>query len=228
MRNKHTNCDLHKDIKTITQTIFDDKANLYMNEDKISEFLDHKNKEMGSYEIQLRHEKLQYSVKFAKLCISNQLKALMIVITDISARLKHQETMISEKMKTIMICSISHEIRSPLNQINGCLSLLQPTLQRPEQLKFIKIANSSSEILRMKIDDILNYYEVETKTFKPNFTNFDIRENWKLLESLFLQVMNVNLVKLRFFVDSSTPKYIYHDISRIRGILANFIGMNFY
>ena len=137
LKNKHSNDDLQTDVDRVAKTIFDNKTELYKDDGKVAEFLESKNKEMGSYEVKIQNEKLQYSVKFSKLCISDQLKALMIVITDISDRLKHQETIISEKMKTIMIWSISHEIRSPLNQINGCLSLLQPTLHKPEQLKFI-------------------------------------------------------------------------------------------
>lgn len=67
-----------------------------------------------------------------------------------------------------MLCSLSHELRSPLNQINGVLSLIQPTLKNDEQQKLLKIANSSTEMLKIKINDMLDYYEIETKGFKPD------------------------------------------------------------
>lgn len=88
----------------------------------------------------------------------------------------------------------------------------------------MKIANSSAELLRVKIDDILSYYEVETKTFKPSFSVFNVRHNCLMLESLFLPLVNSNKVKLRFFVEESTPKYVVHDSGRIRGIMINLIG----
>lgn len=49
---------------------------------------------------------------------------------------------------------------------------------------------------------------METNTFKPCYTNFDIRANCQMLDSLFYPVRNVNAVKLQFFVDKQTPKYV--------------------
>ena len=65
-----------------------------------------------------------------------------------------------------MLWSISHELRSPVNQINGVLTLLLPTLSTPEQRNLIRIANSSTELLKLKVDDMLDFYEVETNNFK--------------------------------------------------------------
>lgn len=127
-------------------------------------------------------------------------------------------------MKTIMLCSISHELRSPVNQINGMLSLLQPTLKTSEQQRLLKIANSSNEILRIKISDMLDYYEIETKNFKTEIIKFNPREHLKFLESLFVSLIDKKNVKLYFFVHKQTPKYIYHDSKRIIQILVNLLS----
>lgn len=148
----------------------------------------------------------------------------MVVINDISDRMKHREAIVSEKMKTIMICSISHELRSPLNQINGMISLIEPELTKPEHQEYIRIANSALELLRLKIEDIMSYYEVETNTFKATTTELNIRMSCLMLESLFQPMINTNLIKLRFFVESSVPNVIHHDANRIRGILVTFLS----
>ena len=182
------------------------------------------NSNVNHYEIELDNEVAQYEIKYAQITALKESKALMIVFNDISETMKYRDAQVSEQMKTIMLWSISHELRSPLNQINGILSLIQPTLKKPEQLKYIKIANSSSELLRLKIDDILNYYEIETKTFKTEESAFNIRHNCMMLESLFMPIINSNMVKLRFFVEETIPEYISHDTSRIRGIMVNLIS----
>ena len=99
----------------------------------------------------------------------------MIVLNDISERIDLKASKISEKMKTIMFCSISHELRSPLNHISGVHSLLKSKLATDEQRGLMKIAESSTEMLKIKIDDILDFYEVESGDFIVEKIQFDVR-----------------------------------------------------
>lgn len=89
----------------------------------------------------------------------------MVVLNDISEKIHLRASKISEKVKTIMFCSISHELRSPLNHISGIHSLIKSKLTTSEQQQLLKIAESSTELLKIKIDDILDFYEVETSNF---------------------------------------------------------------
>jgi signal transduction histidine kinase len=166
----------------------------------------------------------EYSIKIAPITFTNNQKSLLIVFNDVSEKLRLKESKISDWMKTIMLWSISHELRSPVNQINGMLSLLQPTLKTSEQQRLLKIANSSNEILRIKISDMLDYYEIETKSFKTEIVKFNPREHLKFLESLFVCLIDKKNVKLYFFVHKQTPKYIYHDSKRIIQILVNLLS----
>ena len=102
-------------------------------------------------------------------------QAVMIVLNDISEKIILKASKISERVKTIMFCSISHELRSPLNHISGMHSLLKSKLATQEQQDLMQIAESSTELLRIKIDDILDYYEVETSNFSIQKMQFDVR-----------------------------------------------------
>ena len=181
---------LQDEIESIFCSLFCPSSEIYDQEDLTADFLDNKNDELNEYEITTKSGRFEFCIKYAKLCVTQETQALMIVINDLSENIKHRETQVSERMKTIMLWSLSHEIRSPLHQVNGMLSLIQPKLKDPEQLKYIKIANSSSELLRLKIEDILCYYEVETKTFKKCHSQFNVRYNWLILESLFMPLIN--------------------------------------
>ena len=113
---------------------------------------------------------------------------VMIVLNDNSEKVDLKASKISEKVKTIMFWSISHELRSPLNHITGIHSILKSKLDTKEQKGLMRIAESSTEILKMKIDDILDFYEVETGDFLIQKVMFDVRNqcirswNWRFLD----------------------------------------------
>ena len=148
----------------------------------------------------------------------------MIILNDISERIDLKASQVSEKMKTIMFWSISHELRSPLNHITGIQSLLKTKLATEEQRNLIKIAESSTEVLKIKIDDILDFYEVESGDFIIEKLQFDVRNQCKELETVFLPLMNEKRTKLLFYVNEQTPKLITHDACRIHKILVNLIS----
>ena len=88
----------------------------------------------------------------------------------------------------------------------------------------MRIAESSTEILKMKIDDILDFYEVESGNFAVREMKFDVRNQCKELESIFLPLMNEKRTDLKFFVNEQTPKLVVHDACRIHKILVNLIS----
>ena len=148
---------------------------------------------------------------------------VMIVLNDNSEKVDLKASKISEKVKTIMFWSISHELRSPLNHITGIHSILKSKLDTKEQKGLMRIAESSTEILKMKIDDILDFYEVETGDFLIQKVMFDVRNQCRELETVFLPLMNEKRTKLMFYVSEFTPKLITHDAWRIHKILVNLI-----
>ena len=195
-------------------------------ESEVENLISKHNNSFNEYEVKDANKRTikEFSIKFAPISVASEEKAIMIVFNDISERTRLKETRISDYMKTIMLCSISHELRSPVNQINGVLSLIQPTLKTVEQQRLLKIANCSTEMLRIKINDMLDYYEIETKGFKPDIVKFYPREQLKFLESLFVSLIDKKNVKLYFFVHQQTPKYVYHDSKRIMQILVNLLS----
>ncbi|MCK9426048.1 MAG: PAS domain S-box protein [Ignavibacteriaceae bacterium] len=74
----------------------------------------------------------------------------------------------SNKLKDSFIANISHEIRTPLNGILGMTSIIKeiysPNINGDEVEYFTAINKSSERIIRT-IDLILNYSQLETRTF---------------------------------------------------------------
>jgi signal transduction histidine kinase len=79
-------------------------------------------------------------------------------------------------------------------------------------------------MMRIKINDMLDYYEIETNGFRPDIQAFNPREQLKFLESLFSSLIDKKNVKMYFFIHEQTPNYIFHDSKRIMQILVNLLS----
>ena len=191
-----------------------------------SDFLASIKKSHSNFEI--RNSNLEvvrvFWISFSPLFINSKNDNLIVLIKDLTDEVKDITHKISENVKTIMFCTLSHEFRSPLNHINGVFSLMKNEFITSEQLVFLKIAESSIELLRLKIDDMLDFYELETNNFQQEKVKFDVRNQWRELESLFMPLIDKSLIKIYFFVSKTTPKFIVHDAERIHQILVNLIG----
>ena len=192
----------------------------------MDDFMIHENLDFNEYEIKNLHGKQisEFSAKFSAFNFSAEEKSIMIVINDISERARLRESKISEMLKTIMLWSISHELRTPVNQINGALTLILPTLATSEQRNLIRIANSSTELLKSKVDDMLDFYEVETGNFKSELIKFHPKLLLDHLRSIFSPITDKNSIKLHFYLHENTPDTIVHDLPRIKQILINLIS----
>jgi signal transduction histidine kinase len=192
----------------------------------VDNFIHKENIDFNEYEIKDKrgNQIAEFNVKFSAFKFTPDDKSVMVVINDISERAKLRESKISEMLKTIMLCSISHELRSPVNQINGALTLLLPTLSTNKQKDLLKIANSSTELLKLKINDMLDFYEVETNNFKAEKKFFKPTKLFSYIKKVFFPMFDKNCQKLYFQIHEGTPELIYHDMERIRQVLINFIS----
>ena len=154
---------LKDEIEYIYETIYSSSDNLHIDQknscslNQLSNSAHHSSPNEYEVRDKLGNIIQEFNVKFSQIKISDYDNVLMIVLNDISEKARVKEAKLSEKLKTVMLCSISHELRSPANQINGVLSLLKPTLTSSQQLSLFHIATSSTEILCTKINDLLDY-----------------------------------------------------------------------
>jgi signal transduction histidine kinase/tetratricopeptide (TPR) repeat protein len=89
------------------------------------------------------------------------------------ARAKAEE---ANRLKTEFISNISHEIRTPVNAIQGFIELIDPETSKDELDKFLMIISKSSENLMKTVDDLMqisrinaNQVKVKNRTFLLNY-----------------------------------------------------------
>ena len=60
-----------------------------------------------------------------------------------------------------LLQALTHEIRTPLNGVLGMTNLLAETPLNKEQQSYLRTIQSSGEILRRVIDDVLDFSRIE-------------------------------------------------------------------
>lgn len=123
-----------------------------------------------------------------------------------------------------LLSSISHKIRSPLNNIIGILTLFENLKLDKIQKKCIKILkNSSYEIVKIANDiiDIINLNKNEIKlTFEKINLNKFIHECYEIVAKDIIK-KNLNFM---FKIDENIPEIINIDSLRLKQIIINLLN----
>ncbi|MFA6598215.1 MAG: PAS domain S-box protein [Ignavibacteriaceae bacterium] len=160
--------------------------------------------------------------------------AIQGVARDVTDRKAYEERLIkskeeaekSDKLKTEFLAQISHEIRTPVNNIVTFTSLLKDEMEDklPTGLESaFKIIDSSAKRLIRTIDLILNISQLQSGNFETNFEVLDLNKN--LLDDLLLEFYSKAKAKnLELTLEnSSNETIVLGDNYTIKQIFANLI-----
>ncbi len=172
---------------------------------------------------------------------SSEVEALRTAAESISAsiqRLNYEERLIdalnesekSVRLKSEFLAQISHEIRTPINNILNFISLIKLQLGEnlDEDLKTsFKIIQRSSDRLIRTIDLILNMSELQTGSYKPNKVMFDIYS--EILEKIYLEnKYKAKELNIAFNLNKQTDDtFIYADKYSVEQIFINLLDNAF-
>lgn len=82
----------------------------------------------------------------------------LIIIKDISELSRSEYTKSVEHLTQVMIASTSHDMRTPLNTIINMHKLMGAKATDPLVLKWIKVADNSTNLLLHLVNDTLDYF----------------------------------------------------------------------
>jgi signal transduction histidine kinase len=171
----------------------------------------------------------------------------MHIFVDITNVKKLEEEKAKIKCQNIMLASVSHEFRTPLNafgnslqliklKVDELISLARLKIEEPktnfkldaidfEISKFLKIGNISSKLLMHLVEDILDLGKFEAGTFSLNNSEFTVLE---IIEDMTFMFKNQCEMKgLEFIVEAQEEmirKKFISDHCRIKQVLINLIS----
>lgn len=135
----------------------------------------------------------------------------------------------SDKMKSIFLANISHEVKTPMNAILGFTELLEkPILELHERLKYTEIISKAGNQLLGIIDDLIDLAKIETGQLKIVYSRFDIVQLLRNLhEMMLIRFANKGLgFHLNIQKEQSTFS-IESDPLRVKQILINLLDNAF-
>ncbi len=164
-----------------------------------------------------------YEVKTKYIPMSSKKECKIAVVTDQSVyeNLLKETTM--EKYQRMLLSSISHEIRNPLNAIEGYLTILKEQ-EREDMEDYIEKIHGSTQQVDLIVSGACDLLLNDNKTTVLQPQHFDLSE---LIESV-VDIVRPNINKRSLMVDcnmeSTVPRRISSDPKRYRIILFQLLA----
>jgi two-component system sensor histidine kinase BarA len=128
------------------------------------------------------------------------------------------------RIKSKFLANISHEIRTPINGIQGFINLLSRTGLKQEQKRYTDIISQSTKDLSAIVNEVLDYSKIESGKIEIFETEFDLIELVESTrDSLYTGAMDKE-IDLHLTIYSDTPRMVIGDPLRLKQILINLIG----
>ncbi len=131
------------------------------------------------------------------------------------------------KSREQLISTVSHDLRTPLNTINGYTELMESTSLSEKQQHYLKNVRSSSEYVGNLVNDLLDFSKLAAGKLKiekvPFITSHLVQETAENLQTIY----HTKNIKLYIEIDPQLNQTVLGDPFRIRQILTNLIGNAF-
>ena len=121
--------------------------------------------------------------------------------------------------------SMNHELRAPLNGIEGCLQILMLDESLSVEAKeTVKNALTASKTINQTVNDILDYAKLEEGKFEIVNKEFDLRDVLDNISTIFKPQANAKNLKFIIQIPTETRVSLVADGVRIQQVMTNLIS----
>lgn len=151
--------------------------------------------------------------------------AVVIVIKDVTNIIDHERAELESKYKSVMLRSVSHELRSP---ISGISHAIRTVCEFPEMSLMAKQKLELAEVccnhVLMLVNDLLDYSQIIAGKFNLTYSYFDLRKT--LVNSFELMRLIADKKKLTFImhIDPLLPELAFSDPNRLSQVIMNLLS----
>lgn len=148
---------------------------------------------------------------------------------DESLRSEKEKAEESDKMKSLFLSNMSHDLRTPMNAIVGFADMLKESnLNVEEKDKFVEaIIRSGDNLLRL-VNDIIDISKIEAGEFRLFMSECNLNQMIDDIEMSTIQAINRHhKQEVQFYSQKGVPGdtfMIRTDVTRLQQVLTNLAG----
>ncbi len=159
------------------------------------------------------------------LDISKKFAGTVIILQDVTEFLKAIEAArAADRAKSVFLTTLSHEIRTPINNILGLTGLLDDGGCPADKARHLRSMRASGEVLSTLIENALGFSKAESNALQLIEQDFNLTE---LCDSLF-RVLDLEEFRkqlaLRKTIAPDVPTQLHGDSHKLRHILMNLLS----
>lgn len=163
---------------------------------------------------------LFFKIDLTPMFENDKFKMFVLTFEDKTAQMNIEE---NEKKRNLFIAKVSHDLKSPINNINSYLSLLETTELDEEQKEYFETIKNQSGLLLDLVRDIIDYSKIASGEIKLNLISINLKEELLPFLNSFNSIMKEK--KINYKINISEFEYkVLVDKLRLIQILNNFIS----
>lgn len=131
------------------------------------------------------------------------------------------------KSREQLISTVSHDLRTPLNSINGYTELLTHENLNAKKKDYLKNIKSSVTYVEKLVNDLLDFSKLESGKIKPEQIPFELSHIISETVEGFEEIRRKKAIEIRLDISKELAAPIIGDPFRLRQILTNLLGNSY-
>jgi len=128
------------------------------------------------------------------------------------------------KNKELMMLSLSHDLKSPVNSIMGYAKLIEKENANQSSNSYVQSILQSSNHINNLVEDLLNLAKLEQGTFQLNKVPFVFNQLLQEIVDGFNRESTARQINLTLHTDISSSVYYHSDPVRLRQVFNNLVS----